>query len=55
MHQRDKMGISAVGELARSKDNVLVRELPESVELMNELRDRLKYFEHNPTNLKTMI
>ena len=55
MHQEDKVDSSAVGELTRSKDNVIVSAFLERVDLMNKLRNMVKHFESNPTNRKTMI
>ena len=55
VHQGDKVGSSAVGKLTRSKDNVIVNEFPEGVELMNKIRDMVKNFESNPANQKNMI
>ena len=50
VYQGDEVGISAVRELTRRNDNVLVNELSEGVELMKKLHDMLKNLESNPTN-----
>ena len=55
MHQGDKVGISAVGELTRSKDNFATNDLPNGVNLMSKVCTMMKYFEVNPTNRKNMI
>ena len=55
MHPEDKVDSSAVRELARSKDNVIVSAFPERVYLINKLRNMVKHFESNPANKKNMI
>ena len=52
MHQGDKIGASAVGELTRSRDGVVINAFPESLEIIQLLRDMVKHFESNPTNRK---
>ena len=52
MNQGDKVVSSAVEELTRSKDVVLVNKFLERSELINKLRDMVKHFESNPTNRK---
>ena len=46
------MESSAVEKLSRIKDNILAHEFPERVELMKKLRDMVKRFDSNPSNLK---
>ena len=55
MHQRDEVGSSAVGDLARIEDKMLVHKCPERVELMRKIRDMVKHFECDPSNRKNMI
>ena len=50
MHQGDKLGTSAIGELARSKDNFAINTFHDGVNLMNKLRSVVKKIEVNPTN-----
>ena len=45
MHDADKVGQSAIGELTRSKDHIVVNPFPEGLELLKKLRDQAKWFE----------
>ena len=45
MHDTDKVGQSAIGELTRSKDHIVVNPFPEGLELLQKLRDQAKWFE----------
>ena len=54
MHQGDKAGSSAVGKLARSKDDLAIKAFPDGANAMNKLRDVVKHFESNPTNRKKL-
>ena len=46
------MGSSAIGELARINDNFATNTFPDGVDLMNKLRNVVKYFEASPTDRK---
>ena len=52
MHQGNKVGSSAAGELSRSKDNFAINTFPDGVDLMNKLLNIVIYFEASPTNRK---
>ena len=55
MHQGDKVGSSAAGELTRSKGNAIVSAFPKVVDLMTKLHKMVKHFKLNPANRKIMI
>ena len=50
MHKGDKLGRSAVGELTRSRGNIVANPFPDGLEILQLLRDMVKHFESNPTN-----
>ena len=52
IRQGDELGISAIGELARSKDNFAKNGFPDGSNLMSKLNNMVKHFEANTTNKK---
>ena len=52
MNQGDKVGSSALGELARSKDKFESNTFFDGVSLISKLRNMVKKIEVNPTNRK---
>ena len=55
MHEGNKVGISDSGELSRNKDNVLVSEFSEWIELMIKLRDVVNISNLTLLNEKTRV
>ena len=52
MHHGDTVENSAIGELVRSKDNILANRFLERVELMSKLHDMIKKIESKTFNRK---
>ena len=50
MHQGDKIGKSAIGELVRSKNKVIVNPFPHGLNLLKMLRDQARHFSAVHTN-----
>ena len=48
MHDTDKVGQSAIGELTRRKDGEEVNPFPEGLALLKKLRDQAKWFGSSP-------
>lgn len=54
MHEGDKVGLSAIGKLTRSKNRVIVNPFVEGVAFLENLRDMAKFFRYG-TKLKTLL
>ena len=50
MHQGDKIGKSAIGELVRSKNKAIVNPFPPGLNLLKKLRDQARHFSAVHTN-----
>ena len=50
MYDNDKVGQSAISELARSKNKEPINPFPEGVSIMKKLHDQAKYFESSIKN-----